>query len=183
MFHVIQKLGKIDYMKRVIIGLVLFVLVLIALISCVFFAMIILEPRSREYPVVEGVEKTPIKEYLPFSFSDDDVITAKCQCRCLTNERVPGPNAYASEGFLVFNEQFTIDPQHFKDEYTEEGVKEFLNDPYGKAIPIFNEIKMNGDEGDVWKVITTLTSEPMTGVTAYYRESDRTLVFTINHYN
>ncbi len=75
-----------NIMKKFVIGLVLFVLVLIALISCVFFAMIILEPHSREYPVVEGVEKTPIKEYLPFSFSDNDVITAKCQCRSLTNE-------------------------------------------------------------------------------------------------
>ena len=168
-------------MKKVIIGLVLFVLVLIALISCVFFAMIILEPRSREYPVVEGVEKTPIKEYLPFSFSDDDVITAKCQCRSLTNERVPGPNAYAYEGFLVFNEQFTIDPQHFKDEYTEEGVKEFLNDSNGKAIPVFNEIKMNGD--GVWKEISDLKSVPSESVWVYYRETDRTLIFRIAHFN
>ena len=182
MFHVIQKLGKIDYMKRVIIGLVLFVLVLIALISCVFFAMIILEPRSREYPVVEGVEKTPIKEYLPFSFSDNDVITAKCQCRCLTNERVPGPNAYAYEGILVFRDGFTIDPQHYKDEYTEDGVKEILTDSYGKAIPIFNEIKMNGDEG-VWKEISDLKSVPSKSVWVYYRESDRTIVFSIKHFN
>ena len=172
-------------MKRVIIGLVLFVLVLIALISCVFFAMIILEPRSREYPVVEGVEKTPIKEYLPISFSDNDVITAKCQCRCLTNERVPGPNAYAYEGFLGFSEGFTIDPQHLKDEYTEEGVKEFLTDSYGKAIPVFNEIKTDGD-GGVWKEISDLKfvpSVPSKSVWVYYRESDRTLVFRIVHFN
>ena len=167
-------------MKRVIIGLVLFVLVLIALLSCVFFATIILEPRNREYPVVEGA--TPIKEYLPFSFSDDDIITAKCQCRSLTNERVPGPNAYAYDGFLVFREGFTIDPQHFKDEYTEDGVKEFLNDSNGKAIPIFNEIKMNGDEG-VWKEISNLKSVPSKSVWVYYLESDRTLVFRIVHFN
>lgn len=169
-------------MKRAIIGLVLFVLVLIALISCVFFAMTILEPRNREYPVVEGVEKTPIKEYLPFSFSDDDVIIAKCQCRCLTNERVPGPNAYAYEGFLVFNEQFTIDPQLYKAERTEDEVKELLNDSKGKAIPIFNEIKMNGD-GGVWKEISVLKSEPSKSVWVYYRESDRTLMFSIKHFN
>ena len=171
---------KIDYMKRAIIGLVLFVVVLIVLLSCVFFAMIILEPRSREHPVVEGV--TPIKEYLPFSFSDNDVITAKCQCRSLTNERIPGPNAYASEGFLVFREGFTIDPQHCKDEYTEDGVKEFLTDSYGKAIPIFNEIKMNGDE-DNWKEISNLKSVPSKSVWVYYRESDRTLIFSIKHFN
>ena len=169
-------------MKRVIIGLILFVLVLIALLSCIFFAMIILEPRSREYPVVEGVEKTPIKEYLTFSFSENDVISAKCQCRCLTNERVPGPNAYASEGFLVFSEGFTIDPPHLKDEYTEEGVKEFLTDSYGKAIPIFNEIKMNGD-GGAWTEISDLKSIPSESVWVYYRESDRTLVFRIVHFN
>ena len=169
-------------MKRVIIGLVLFVLVLIALISCVFFAMIILEPRSREYPVVEGVEKTPVKEYLPFSFSGDDVIIAKCQCRCLTNERLPGPNAYAYEGFLVFREGFTIDPQLYKAERTEDEIKEVLTDSYGKAIPIFNEIKMNGD-GGVWKEISDLKSEPSKSVWVYYRESDRTLIFSIKHYN
>ena len=180
MYHLIQKLGKIDNMKRVIIGLVLFVLVLIALLSCVFFAMIILEPRSREYPVVEGV--TLIKEYLPFSFSDDDVITAKCQCRSLTNERVPGPNAYAYEGFLVFNEQFTIDPQHLKDEYTEDEVKALLNDSKGKAIPIFNEIELSG-EGNNWKEISTLKPGPEKSVWSYYRESDRTLVFRIVHFN
>lgn len=169
-------------MKRAIIGLVLFVLVLIALISCVFFATIILEPRSREYPVVEGVEKTPIKEYLPFSFSDNDVITAKCQCRSLTNERVPGPNAYAYEGFLVFNEQFTIDPQHCKDEYTEDGVKEFLTDSKGKAIPIFNEIEFHGD-GGAWTEVSDLKPVPSKSVWVYYRESDRTLIFRIVHFN
>ena len=167
-------------MKKFVIGLVLFVLSLIALLSCFFFAMIILEPRSREYPVVEGV--TPIKEYLPISFSDNDVITAKCQCRCLTNERVPGPNAYAYEGFLVFNEQFTIDPQHFKDEYTEDGVKEFLTDSKGKAIPIFNEIEFHGD-GDNWKEISDLKSVPSESAWGYYRESDRTLIFSIKHFN
>ncbi len=174
-----------NIMKKFVIGLVLFVLFLIALISCVFFAMIILEPRSREYPVVEGVEKTPIKEYLPFSFSDDDVVLAKCQCRCLTNERVPGPNAYAYEGFLVFKEQFTIDPQHFKDEYTEDGVKEFLNDSKGKAIPIFNEIEFHGD-GGAWTEISDLKSIPSIpskSVWVFYRESDRTLVFRIVHFN
>ena len=169
-------------MKRVIIGLVLFVLVLIALISCVFFATIILEPRSREYPVVEGVEKTPIKEYLPISFSDNDVITAKCQCRCLTNERVPGPNAYAYEGFLVFNEQFTIDPELFKEERTEDEIKALLNDSKGKAIPIFNEIEFHGD-GDNWKEISTLNPGPEESVWVYYRESDRTLIFSIQHFN
>ena len=169
-------------MKRVIIGLVLFVLVLIALISCVFFAMMILEPRSREYPVVEGVEKTPVKEYLPFSFSGDDVIIAKCQCRCLTNERVPGPNAYAYEGFLVFNEQFTIDPQQLKNERTEDEIKALLNDSKGKAIPIFNEIKMYGN-GDNWKKISTQKPGPEESVWVYYRESDRTLIFSIKHFN
>ena len=167
-------------MKRVIIELVLIVLVLIALISCVFFAMIILEPRSREYPVVEGV--TPIKEYLPFSFSDDDVITAKCQCRSLTNERLPGPNAYAYEGFLVFKEGFTIDPQLYKAERTEDEIKELLTDSYGKAIPIFNEIEFHGD-GDNWKEISVLKSEPSKSVWVYYRESDRTLIFSIKHFN
>lgn len=167
-------------MKKFVIGLVLFVLVLIALISCVFFAMIILEPRSREYPVVDGV--TPIKEYLPFSFSDDDVITAKCQCRSLTNERVPGPNAYAYEGFLVFREGFTIDPQLYKAERTEDEIKELLIDSKGKAIPVFNEIKMNGD-GGAWKEISDLKSVPSESVWVYYRESDRTLIFSIKHYN
>ena len=167
-------------MKRVIIGLVLIVLVLIALISCVFFAMIILEPRSREYPVVEGV--TPIKEYLPFSFSDDDVITAKCQCRCLTNERLPGPNAYAYEGFLIFREGFTIGPQQLKDERTEDEIKALLNNSKGKAIPIFNEIKMYGN-GDNWKEISTLNPGPEESVWGYYRESDRTLIFSIKHFN
>ena len=172
-------------MKRVIIGLILFVLVLIALLSCIFFAMIILEPRSREYPVVEGVEKTPIKEYLPFSFSDNDVITAKCQCRSLTNERVPGPNAYAYEGFLIFREGFAIDPQQLKDERTEDEIKALLNDSKGKAIPIFNEIKMNGD-GGVWKEISVLNyvpSVPSKSAWVYYRESDRTLIFRIKHFN
>ncbi len=167
-------------MKRVIIGLVLFVLFLIALLLCVFFAMTILEPRSREYPVVEGV--TPIKEYLPFSFSDDDVITAKCQCRCLTNERVPGPNAYAYEGFLVFKEGFTIDPQLYKAERTEDEIKALLNNSKGKAIPIFNEIELSGD-GDNWKEISTLKPGPEKSVWGYYRESDRTLIFSIKHYN
>ena len=167
-------------MKRVIIGLVLIVLVLIALISCVFFAMIILEPRSREYPVVEGV--TPIKEYLPFSFSDDDVITAKCQCRSLTNERLPGPNAYAYEGFLIFREGFTIDPQLYKAERTEDEIKELLTDSYGKAIPVFNEIEFHGD-GDNWKEISTFKPGPEESVWVYYRESDRTLIFSIQHYN
>ncbi len=169
-------------MKRVIIGLVLFALVLIALLLCVFFAMMILEPRSREYPVVEGVEKTPIKEYLPFSFSDDDVIIAKCQCRCLTNERVPGPNAYAYEGVLIFREGFTIDPQQLKDERTEDEIKALLNDSKGKAIPIFNEIKMYGN-GDNWNEISTLKPGPEESVWGYYRESDRTLIFSIQHYN
>ena len=168
-------------MKRVIIGLVLFVLLLIALL-CVFFAMIILEPRSREYPVVEGVEKTPVKEYLPFSFSGDDVIIAKYQCRCLTNERVPGPNAYASEGVLIFREGFTIDPQQLKNERTEDEIKALLNDSKGKAIPIFNEIELSG-EGNNWKEISTLKPGPEKSVAAYYRESDRTFVFRINHYN
>ena len=169
-------------MKRVIIGLVLFTLVLIALLLCVFFAMMILEPRSREYPVVEGVEKTPIKEYLPFSFSDDDVITAKCQCRSLTNERVPGPNAYAYEGFLVFREGFTIDPQLYKAERTEDEIKELLTDSYGKAIPVFNEIEFHEDEG-AWKEISDLKSVPSESVWVYYRESDRTLIFSIKHFN
>ena len=169
-------------MKRVIIGLVLFALVLIALLLCVFFATIILEPRSREYPVVEGVEKTPVKEYLPFSFSDDDVIIAKCQCRCLTNERVPGPNAYAYEGVLIFREGFTIGPQQLKDERTEDEIKALLNNSKGKAIPIFNEIKMYGN-GDNWKEISTLKPVPSESVWVYYRESDRTLIFNIKHYN
>ena len=169
-------------MKRVIIGLVLFVLVLIALLSCVFFAMMILEPRSREYPVVEGVEKTPVKEYLSFSFSDDDVIIAKCQCRCLTNERVPGPNAYAYEGFLIFREGFTIDPQQLKDERTEDEIKALLNDSKGKAIPIFNEIELSG-EGNNWKQISTFKPGPEKSVWGYYRESDRTLIFSIKHFN
>lgn len=169
-------------MKRVIIGLVLFVLVLIALLLCTFFAMIIFEPRSREYPVVEGIEKTPIKEYLPFSFSDDDIITSYCQSRCLTNERVPGPNAYAYEGFLVFNEQFTIDPQLYKAERTEDEIKELLNDSKGKAIPIFNEIEFHGD-GDNWKEISDLKSVPSESVWVYYRETDRTLIFSIKHFN
>ncbi len=169
-------------MKRVIIGLVLFALVLIALLLCVFFAMMILEPRSREYPVVEGVEKTPIKEYLPFSFSDDDVIIAKCQCRCLTNERVPGPNAYAYEGVLIFREGFTIDPQQLKNERTEDEIKALLNDSKGKAIPIFNEIKMYGN-GDNWKEISTLKPGPEKSVWGYYRKSDRTLIFSIQHFN
>ena len=142
--------------------------------------MIILEPRSREYPVVEGV--TPIKEYLPFSFSDDDVITAKCQCRCLTNERLPGPNAYAYEGFLIFREGFTIGPQQLKDERTEDEIKALLNNSKGKAIPIFNEIKMYGN-GDNWKEISTLNPGPEESVWGYYRESDRTLIFSIKHFN
>ena len=169
-------------MKRVIIGLVLFALVLIALLLCVFFAMMILEPRSREYPVVEGAAKTPVREYLPFSFSDNDVILAKCQCRCLTNERVPGPNAYAYEGVLIFREGFTIDPQQFKDEHTEDEIKALLNDSKGKAIPIFNEIKLDGD-GDNWKEISDLKSVPSESVWVYYRESDRTLIFSIKHFN
>ena len=169
-------------MKKFVIGLVLFVLFLIALLLCVFFAMTILEPRSREYPVVEGIEKTPVKEYLPFSFSDNDVILAKCQCRCLTNERVPGPNAYAYEGFLIFREGFAIDSQQFKGERTGGEIKALLNDSKGKAIPIFNEIKMYGD-GDKWKEISTLKPDPEESVAVYYRESDRTLVFSIQHFN
>ena len=169
-------------MKKFVIGLVLFALVLIALLLCVFFAMTILEPRSREYPVVEGAAKTPVREYLPFSVSDNDVILAKCQCRCLTNERVPGPNAYAYEGFLIFREGFAIDPQQFKDEHTEDEIKALLNDSKGKAIPIFNEIKLYGN-GDNWKEISTLKPIPEESVAVYYRESDRTLVFSIQHYN
>lgn len=169
-------------MKKFVIGLVLFVLFLIALLLCVFFAMTILEPRNREYPVVEGVEKTPVREYLPFSFSENDVITAKCQCRCLTNERVPGPNAYAYEGFLVFRERFTIGPQQLKDERTEDEIKALLNNSKGKAIPIFNEIKMYGN-GDNWKEISTLNPVPSESVWVYYRESDRTLIFRIAHFN
>ena len=87
-----------------------------------------------------------------------------------------------TKGFLVFKEQFTIDPQHFKDEYTEDGVKEFLNDSKGKAIPIFNEIKLSG-EGNNWKEISTLKPGPEESVWGYYRESDRTLIFSIQHYN
>ena len=169
-----------NIMKKFVIGLVLIVLVLIALISCVFFAMMILEPRSREYPVVEGV--TPIKEYLPFSFSGDDVIIAKCQCRCLTNERLPGPNAYAYEGFLIFREVFAIDPQYYKNECTEDEIKALLNDSKGKAIPIFNEIELSG-EGNNWKEISTFKPGPEKSVWGYYRESDRTLVFRIVHFN